>query len=47
MSGKQPLTHFLYLCEIKKPDKNLAPLEQNFIQLALSKQVQQMVIKDG
>lgn len=47
LSGAYPLARFLYFYVNKNPSKALAPLEQEFIKLALSKQGQQLVIKDG
>jgi phosphate transport system substrate-binding protein len=47
VSGKYPLSRFLYVYVNKHPNKELAPLEKEFIKLVLSKQGQQVVIKDG
>ena len=47
VSGKYPLSRFLYVYVNKHPNKELAPLEKEFIKLILSKQGQQVVIKDG
>jgi phosphate transport system substrate-binding protein len=46
-SGKYPLTRFLYVYVNKEPEEPLAPLEQEFIKMVLSKTGQQTVIKDG
>ncbi len=42
-----PLSRYLYVYVNKHPDKPLAPLEREFIKLVLSKQGQNVVIKDG
>ncbi len=45
--GSYPLSRFLYVYVNKAPNKPLAPLEREFIKLVLSKQGQQVVVKDG
>ncbi|MFV1984787.1 MAG: PstS family phosphate ABC transporter substrate-binding protein [Thiohalomonadales bacterium] len=47
INGSYPLARFLYVYVNKKPNKPLAPLESEFLKLVLSKQGQQVVIKDG
>lgn len=47
LTGKYPLSRFLYVYVNKHPNKPLAPLEKEFIKLVLSQQGQQVVIKDG
>ncbi len=47
VSGKYPLSRFLYVYVNKHPNKELAPLDKEFIKLILSKQGQEVVIKDG
>ena len=47
ISGKYPLSRFLYISVNKHPNKPLPPLEKEFIKLVLSKTGQQAVIKDG
>jgi len=47
VSGKYPLSRFLYVYVNKKPNKQLAPLEKEFIKMVLSQQGQEVVIKDG
>lgn len=47
VSGKYPLSRFLYVYVNKHPNKELAPLEKEFVKLILSKQGQEVVIKDG
>jgi phosphate transport system substrate-binding protein len=41
------LARFLYVYVNKKPNQPLAPLEREFIKMVLSKEGQQIVIKDG
>ncbi|AMO68600.1 phosphate-binding protein [gamma proteobacterium BDW918] len=45
--GSYPLSRFLYVYVNKAPNKPLAPLEREFIKLVLSKQGQEVVVKDG
>jgi phosphate transport system substrate-binding protein len=47
ISGKYPLSRFLYVYVNKAPNKALAPLEAQFIKMVLSKQGQEVVVKDG
>ena len=47
VSGKYPLSRFLYVYVNKHPNKPLAPLEKEFIKMVLSQQGQKVVIKDG
>ena len=47
LSGKYPLARFLYIYLNKQPNQPLAPLEREFIKMVLSKEGQQIVIKDG
>jgi len=47
VSGTYPLSRFLYVYVNKHPNKDLAPLEKEFLKLVLSKQGQEVVIKDG
>ena len=42
-----PLSRYLYVYVNKAPNKPLAPLEREFVKLMLSKQGQQVVVKDG
>lgn len=46
-SGKYPLSRFLYVYVNKAPNKPLPPLEREFIKMVLSKQGQEIVVKDG
>ena len=47
VSGKYPLSRYLYVYVNKHPNKPLPPLEREFIKLVLSKIGQGVVIKDG
>ncbi len=47
VSGKYPLSRFLYVYVNKHPNKPLPPLEREFIKMVLSKTGQQVVVKDG
>ncbi len=46
-SGKYPLARFLYVYVNKNPNQSLDPLRAEFIRYVLSKQGQQIVLKDG
>jgi len=47
LTGKYPLSRFLYVYVNKAPNKPLAPLEMEFIKLVLSRAGQKIVVKDG
>ncbi len=47
LSGKYPLTRYLYVYVNKKPNEALAPLELEFVKMVLSQTGQKDVIKDG
>ena len=47
ISGAYPLSRFLFVYVNKKPNEPLAPLEQEFLKMVLSKTGQQVVIKNG
>ncbi len=47
LKGSYPLTRFLYVYVNKHPNKPLIPIEREFIKMILSKQGQEVVIKDG
>ncbi|MDH3354211.1 MAG: phosphate ABC transporter substrate-binding protein PstS family protein [Chromatiales bacterium] len=47
LSGKYPLSRFLYVYVNKRPNKPLAPLEKEFVKMVLSQSGQQVVVKDG
>ena len=47
LNGTYPLTRYLFIYVNKKPPQPLAPLENEFIKMVLSKTGQQSVIKDG
>ncbi len=47
ISGKYPLARVLYVYVNKAPNKPLAPLELEFFKMVLSRQGQDVVVKDG
>ncbi|MGL5947715.1 MAG: PstS family phosphate ABC transporter substrate-binding protein [Aeromonas sp.] len=47
ITGKYPLSRFLYVYVNKHPNKPLSPLEQEFVKMMLSKAGQSIVAKDG
>ncbi|ARU90437.1 PstS family phosphate ABC transporter substrate-binding protein [Pseudomonas sp. M30-35] len=47
LSGKYPLSRFLYVYVNKAPNKPLSPLDAQFLKMVLSKQGQEVVVKDG
>lgn len=47
LAGKFPLARYFYVYVNKAPNKPLAPLEAEFIKLMLSKDGQEVVMKDG
>jgi phosphate transport system substrate-binding protein len=47
IDGTYPLARVLYFYVNKRPNQPLAPLEREFVKLVLSKQGQEVVIKDG
>ena len=47
VSGRYPLGRFLWVYVNKAPNKDLSPIEKEFIKMVLSKEGQQVVIKDG
>ncbi|MAR92669.1 MAG: phosphate-binding protein [Pseudomonadales bacterium] len=47
LSGKYPLSRALYVYVNKAPGKPLPPLEREFIKMVMSKQGQEIVVKDG
>ncbi|MGL6123147.1 MAG: PstS family phosphate ABC transporter substrate-binding protein [Shewanella sp.] len=46
-NGTYPLSRYLYVYVNKQPNKDLAPMEKEFLRYVLSKQGQQVVAKDG
>ena len=46
-SGEYPLSRFLYVYVNKEPNKALDPLTAEFLKFVLSKEGQQIVVKDG
>lgn len=47
VSGEYPLSRFMYIYVNKVPGRPLPPLEHEFLSLVLSRQGQQVVLKDG
>jgi len=47
VNGSYPLSRFLYVYVNKKPNKDLAPIEREFLKMILSQQGQSIVAKDG
>ena len=47
VSGDYPLSRFLYLYIVKAPGKPLDPLVREFLKFVLSKEGQEIVVKDG
>jgi phosphate transport system substrate-binding protein len=47
VSGKYPLSRFLYVYVSKAPGKPLDPLVREFLKLVLSREGQEVVVKDG
>ena len=47
ITGKYPLSRFLYIYVNKHPNRPLTPLIKEFIKMVLSKTGQQVVVKDG
>ncbi|MDQ7006318.1 MAG: phosphate ABC transporter substrate-binding protein [Acidobacteriota bacterium] len=47
LSGKYPLSRFLYLYINKAPNRPVDPLVREFIRFVLSREGQQIVVKDG
>ena len=47
LDGSYPLARALYVYVNKAPNKELSPLEREFVKLVLSQQGQEIVVKDG
>ena len=47
LNGKYPLSRMLYIYVVKKPNEPLPPLVGEFIRYVLSREGQQVVVKDG
>lgn len=47
LAGKFPLSRFFYVYVNKAPNKALSPIDAEFLKLILSKQGQEVVVKDG
>ncbi|RKF17761.1 phosphate ABC transporter substrate-binding protein PstS family protein [Alginatibacterium sediminis] len=46
-AGKYPLSRFLYVYVNKHPNKELAPMDREFLKMVLSRSGQEIVAKDG
>lgn len=47
LSGKYPLSRYLYLYINKAPNKPLDPMVREFVKFVLSREGQEVVVKDG
>jgi len=47
IKGTYPLSRFLYVYVNKAPNKPLSPIDKEFIKMVMSKQGQEVVVKDG
>ncbi|MFT0211774.1 phosphate ABC transporter substrate-binding protein PstS family protein [Pseudomonas sp. F1_0610] len=47
LAGKFPLSRYFYIYVNKAPNKPLSPIDAQFVKLVLSKQGQEVVVKDG
>lgn len=47
LSGKYPLSRYLFIYVNKQPNKPIPPLERAFLRMVLSKEGQEIVTKDG
>jgi phosphate transport system substrate-binding protein len=47
ISGSYPMSRFLYVYVNKAPNEGLDPMVREFIKMILSKQGQEVVVKDG
>ncbi|HAO87650.1 MAG TPA: phosphate-binding protein, partial [Gammaproteobacteria bacterium] len=47
VAGRYPLARFLYIYINKEPNRELPPLEREFLKLILSEAGQQVVLRDG
>jgi phosphate transport system substrate-binding protein len=47
ISGKYPLSRYLYIYVNKHPNKSLTPMDAEFLKMILSKSGQKIVEKDG
>jgi phosphate transport system substrate-binding protein len=45
--GSYPLARFLYLAVNKHPNRDLSPLDKEFLRMVLSKEGQEVVLRDG
>jgi phosphate transport system substrate-binding protein len=46
-NGEYPLARFLYVAVNKHPNRELAPRDREFLKMVLSKQGQEVVLRDG
>lgn len=46
-SGEYPLARFLYIAVNKHPNRPLQPLEREFLRMVMSRQGQEVVVRDG
>jgi len=47
IKGSYPLSRFLYVYVNKQPNKPLSPIDREFLKMVLSKEGQEVVVKDG
>ena len=47
LGGKYPLSRFLYLYVNKAPSRAVDPMVREFVRFVLSRQGQEVVVKDG
>lgn len=47
LAGKFPLARYFYVYVNKAPNKPLSPIDAEFVKLVLSKEGQEVVVKDG
>ncbi len=47
LDGTYPLSRYLFVYVNKNPNKDLTPMEKEFIKLVLSKRGQEIVVRDG
>ena len=47
ITGEYPLSRFMYIYVNKVPGRPLPPLEREFLKMVLSREGQEIVVKDG
>jgi len=47
VAKKYPLARYLYICVVKTPNEQLSPLVREFLRFVLSREGQEIVVKDG